>query len=212
MGQIVRRKKKEQPSKAGLVKRSSLGNEACASEESPSTEREDKRRLEKKLELLLKLQTNKEPTPTESTPSETRRVYQAHAASQSSSDFDGGGSNQPSKKRKLSHVVTSRGRGSGYGDEEEEDEEDEGYENDDVDDDDSGNAGNKEVFEDAKAEPKGEEGFALGTPTEVPSGLPLLDKKTLELILDKCRGQITYNNHDHTISASKNSNKCNTQF
>ncbi|KAL3508473.1 hypothetical protein ACH5RR_027874 [Cinchona calisaya] len=218
MGQTVRRKKKGRPSKADLAKRGSSGNDTSAPESElrrshrqrsvrytfdfddylddeelfeDFDNEEDKRRREKKLELLLKLQTSKETTPTESTPSETRRVYHAHAASQSSSDFGGGGSNQPSKKRKLSRVVACRGGGD-----EEEDEEGEGYENDDVDvdddDNDNENVGDEEVVEDAKPEPKGQEGSAPGTPTEVPSGLPLPDKKTLELILDKLQKKDIY--------------------
>ncbi|XP_027061162.1 uncharacterized protein [Coffea arabica] len=157
---------------------------------------EDERRREKKLKLLLKLQTSRETTTTESTPSETRRASHAPAASQSSSDLAGDGSyNKPSKKRKMSDSL-ARGRSrQGVNEEAEaEAEVDEEDENDDVDDDDNENVEDDEVVKGGgKAdEPKGVEDSAPGTPTEAPSGLPLPEKKTLELILDKLQKKDIY--------------------
>ncbi|KAL3503525.1 hypothetical protein ACH5RR_037974 [Cinchona calisaya] len=220
MGQIVKKKKKGRPSKADLAKLRSLGKDTSATDRElrrshrqrnvrytfdfddyldddelfeDFDDEEDERRREKKLKVLLKLQTSRETatTTTESTPSETRRVSHAPSASQSSSDLGGEGSNRrPSKKRKMS------GSGRQVDDGELEPEEDEEDENDDADVDDNENVEDDEVVKGGggKAdEPKGVvEESAPGTPIEVPSGLPLPEKKKLELILDKLQKKDIY--------------------
>ncbi|XP_031114666.1 bromodomain-containing protein 9 [Ipomoea triloba] len=186
MGQIVRKKKKGRPSKADLAARLNAagGDEEkelrrsgrrrnvrytfdiddFLDEEYFLEDEEDERRREKKLELLLKLQGKDNDGEDELTPSRTRRVSHAPAASASSSDYDDDG--KPSKKRKI------------HGDDEEFEENDDDNENDDE-------------VRGRKAESRGVES-SPGTPLERPSGVALPDKKTLELILDKLQKKDIY--------------------
>ncbi|XP_049374565.1 uncharacterized protein LOC125839610 isoform X1 [Solanum verrucosum] len=198
MGQIVKTKKKGRPSKADLARR----NAAVDQSESASAKQErelrrsgrrrnvryafdiddyldddeyfveddeDERGREKKLKHLLKLQSDE--IGAESTPSRTRRVSVGPATSASSSD-DGDG-RKPSKKRRIN--------GDDDRDEDEEDNDDEieiENENDDE------ARGRNEEAKDVDSAP--------GTPSEPNSGLPLPDKKTMELILDKLQKKDIY--------------------
>lgn len=195
MGQIVKKKKKGRPSKADLAKLRNFAGNSSAPDREPRRslrqrnvrytfhfddyldddelfedfdEEEDVSRREKKLKFLVKLPSGSKENNTESTPSRTQRVSHAPTASQSSSE-----NGKPSKKRKID--ADEEG-------DEDEDENDDG-EDDDVEED--------EVLKNGKAEPKGV-GSAPGTPNEPPSGLPLPDKKTLELILDKLQKKDIY--------------------
>ncbi|CAI9088354.1 OLC1v1022661C1 [Oldenlandia corymbosa var. corymbosa] len=208
MGQIVKKKKKGRPSKADLAKRRELASSAPGRELRRShrqrsvrytfdfddylddddlfedfDEEEDERRREKKLKLLLKLQGGGKETPTESTttPSQTRRVSHAPSASQSSSGYGSGDGSKPSKKRKIHRAGSDDDEG-----EPQEDEDD----NDDVDDDENENVEHDEVVDRrGRATESRDVDSAPGTP---PSGLPLPDKKILELILDKLQKKDIY--------------------
>nr|XP_016472230.1 PREDICTED: uncharacterized protein LOC107794267 [Nicotiana tabacum] len=200
MGQIVKTKKKGRPSKADLARRNAEA--AIEASESAKKERElrrsgrrrnvryalsiddyldddeyflddeeDERGREKKLKLLLKLQQSDEGGAAESTPSRTR---QGPATSASSSDDDEG--RKPSKKRKI----------NGDDDEEEENDDEIEIENEneiEIDNDDEAGGRNGEA--------KGVDS-PPGTPSAPPSGIPLPDKKTLELILDKLQKKDIY--------------------
>lgn len=189
MVQIVKRKKKGRPSKADLARRSSDSPPAKSSETERQLRRSGRRRnvrytfdfddyidedfdyyddddendrRDKKLMMLLKLQS----CGAESPPSATRRV------SPSSSE------GKAAKKRKIDD-----------GDDDDVDEEDD--DNDVVDscDDDENN---DEVKSQEKVEAKGMIDSVPGTPVDYSSGLPLPDKKTLELILDKLQKKDIY--------------------
>lgn len=193
MGQIVKRKKKGRPSKADLARRNSTGSEPTSG---PSSDREprrslrrrnvrytfdfddyideddyyeddeDVRRREKKLRLLLKLQGSSGNKEDDS--ESTRRVDHAPSASASSS-FDSDDDKQ-SKKRKIN------------GDDEIEGDDDE--ENEILDE--------IEEARGRKAEASGPDSIP-GTPADLPTTeLPMPDKKTLELILDKLQKKDIY--------------------
>ncbi|MCD7452120.1 hypothetical protein HAX54_015037 [Datura stramonium] len=202
MGQIVKTKKKGRPSKADLARR----NAAVEQSESASAKQErelrrsgrrrsvryafdiddyleddeyfveddeDERGREKKLKHLLKLQSDEGGA--ESTPSRTRRVSQGPATS-ASSDDDGEG-RKPSKKRKIN---------GGLDDDRDEDEEENDDENE--------NENENEIDDEARGrnEEAKDVDSAPGTPLEPHSGIPLPDKKTLELILDKLQKKDIY--------------------
>ncbi|GFP98154.1 bromodomain-containing protein 1 [Phtheirospermum japonicum] len=136
---------------------------------------EDQRRREKKLKLLLKLESES------NTPEETRyrRVDQAPATSASYSSDDG----KPSKKRKI----------DGYLNEDVDDENGDAHEEDNYnDEDEEEEEEEEEEVRERKQEIKTEES-PPGTPVEAASyGLPLPDKKALELILDKLQKKDIY--------------------
>ncbi|KAL2496322.1 DNA-binding bromodomain-containing protein [Forsythia ovata] len=184
MGQIVKRKKKGRPANADPQSRQarqperdlrrSIRNRNVKyafdlddyfdDEEFFEDVDENQQRREKQLNLLLKDGFEHVPQA-----SRTQRVSDAPATSASSSS-DG---DNPSKKRKIDRRC-----------EEEIDEDDcvkddENYDDEEV-----------EVKE-RKLEPKAE-GSPPGTPTEAPSGIPLPDKKALELILDKLQKKDIY--------------------
>ncbi|KAK4355237.1 hypothetical protein RND71_024208 [Anisodus tanguticus] len=194
MGQIVKTKKKGRPSKADLARR----NAAVEQSESASAKQErelrrsgrrrnvryafdiddyldddeyfiedideDERGREKKRKHLLKLQSD--DGGAESTPRQ-----RGPATSASSSDEDEG--KKPTKKRKIND-----------GEEEEENE------------DEIQNEIEIEIENDDEAKGRNEEAkgvdSAPGTPSEPHSGIPLPDKKTLELILDKLQKKDIY--------------------
>ncbi|KAA8526991.1 hypothetical protein F0562_008780 [Nyssa sinensis] len=194
MGQIVRRKKKGRPSKADLARRAATGQLPTTEaqerdlrrslrrrnvrysidyddyiDEDDEEDDEDERRREKKLKLVLKLQ-NIEGGGAESAPSRIRRVPHAPTASASSSDCEDG--DKPLKKRKINGDDQIEG---------------------DVDDDDEENGIDDEDDEvkGRKTESKGVDSVP-GTPSDPPLGLPLPDKKSLELILDKLQKKDIY--------------------
>ncbi|KAK6132874.1 hypothetical protein DH2020_033385 [Rehmannia glutinosa] len=193
MGQIVKRKKKGRPPKADLaareppqperdVRRSlrrrnvkyvfDLDDYFDEDEIFAAVDDEELRRREKKLKLLLKLPNYDEPESNAPQVSQYRRVDHAPpATSASSSDDD----DKPAKKRKI----------DGYMDEDVDDE------NDDANEEDNYNYEYEEEVRERKPEPKDEDSLP-GTPVEAPSGLPLPDKKALELILDKLQKKDIY--------------------
>ncbi|XP_059441678.1 uncharacterized protein LOC132173981 [Corylus avellana] len=187
MGQIVKRKKKGRPSKADLARRA---EEVAAAEmdlrrslrrrnvrynidyddyldEEDEEDEEDERRRERKLKLLMKLNQGSElPAPA---PSRARSESRDGHASEDECE------RKPLKKRRI---------GNGRDDDDEEQEED--------DDDDHGGVGVEDEEERGrKVDSKGLDS-APGTPSNDPSGVPLPDKKTLELILDKLQKKDTY--------------------
>ncbi|KAL2247635.1 UNVERIFIED_CONTAM: hypothetical protein Sindi_2615800 [Sesamum indicum] len=191
MGQIVKRKKKGRPAKTDPGARElpeperdlrrSLRRRNVKyvfdlddyfDEDELFADDEDRRRREKKLKLLLKLQSGGETQSSEPQASRTRRVEHAPLASPSSSD-DG---DKPSKKRKIDEDM---------------DDEDMDDENDDANDQDNCNDEDDEEIRERKSEPKAEDS-PPGTPAEAPSGLPLPDKRTLDLILDKLQKKDIY--------------------
>ncbi|XP_059662473.1 uncharacterized protein LOC132308415 [Cornus florida] len=189
MGQIVKRKKKGRPSKADLARRAAVTAaqerdlrrsvrrrnvrynfdiDDYIDDEYDEEDDEDEMRREKKLKLVLKLQNQEGDS--ESAPSQTRRV--AHAPDASASSSDSGNGDKPLKKRKID------------GDDEIEGDVDEDDDENEIDDDDV------EVRE-RKAESKGTDSVP-GTPLDPPLAIPLPDKKSLELILDKLQKKDIY--------------------
>ncbi|KAL6544486.1 hypothetical protein OROMI_023348 [Orobanche minor] len=134
---------------------------------------EDQHRREKKLELLLKLQTGeKEAEPAAPQESRCRRVDHAPYTSASSSGSD----EKPSKKRRI-----------------------DGYINEDSDDGNGGanekdnyNEEDEEEVRERKRDPKAEESPPGTLGEEAPSEVLLPDKKALELILDKLQKKDIY--------------------
>ncbi|XP_022879980.1 uncharacterized protein LOC111397343 [Olea europaea var. sylvestris] len=189
MGQIVRRKKKGRPAKPDPAGRRAGEAETTERDLRRSLRRrnvkyvfdlddyfdddeifeetdEDQRRKEKKLKLLLKLQNDKDGC-SESTP---RFGVHSPTVSASSSDED-----KPSKKRKIDARETG---------------EDDDDENDDINDDDNYSGDDDEVRQ-TKMEPKTVHSHP-GTPAQTLPRLPLPEKKTLELILDKLQKKDIY--------------------
>ncbi|GFZ07410.1 DNA-binding bromodomain-containing protein [Actinidia rufa] len=182
MNQIVKRKKKGRPSKADLARRAAAAA-AAGTPESDGRRRlrrrngtynidlddvideeddENERRREKKLKLLLKGRG-------ESSPSRTRRVAHVPAASGSSSEYGDG--DNPLKKRKIDGDDEIRGEINGGDENEIENEDDE--------------------VRRRKTGSKVADSFPE-TPSDPQLGLPLPDKKSLDLILDKLQKKDTY--------------------
>ncbi|CAN4104007.1 unnamed protein product [Withania somnifera] len=194
MGQIVKTKKKGRPSKADLARRNAGVEQTESMKKDKELRRsgrrrnvryafdiddyldddeyfieddEDERGKEKKLKLLLKLQNDEGGA--ESTPSRTRRGPATSASSEDDEDSDG--KRKHSKQRKIN---------SNDDDDEEND--------DEID-----NENEIENENDDEARGRNEEAnSAPGTPSEPHSGIPLPDKKTLELILDKLQKKDIY--------------------
>ncbi|PIM99348.1 hypothetical protein CDL12_28159 [Handroanthus impetiginosus] len=190
MGQIMKRKKKGRPAKADPGARELQQPERDLrrslrrrnvkyvfdlddyfDEDDLFADDEDQRRREKKLKFLLKLQSGGEQESTAPQAGRSRRVDDAPTTSASSSD-DG---DKPSKKRKICEDM----------------DEDMDEENDDANEEDNYNDEDDEEVRERKSEPKAEDS-PPGTPAETPSGLPLPDKKALELILDKLQKKDIY--------------------
>ncbi|XP_028796753.1 uncharacterized protein LOC114752193 [Neltuma alba] len=211
MGQIVRRKKKGRPSKAYLAHRSgespappqpdlrrSLRRRNVRYnieyddylDEDDEDEDEDERRREKKLKLVVKLNQDRDRDEDESAPSRTRGGARGNHSRDSSDEDEG--ERKPLKKRRISggRVGNEDGEeeeeeeGGEDNDEENENEEDENL-RDHNDDDDEG------VVKGRKVDSKGLHSVS-GTPRKLSSGIPLPDKRTLELILDKLQKKDTY--------------------
>uniref|UniRef100_A0A2C9W727 Bromo domain-containing protein n=1 Tax=Manihot esculenta TaxID=3983 RepID=A0A2C9W727_MANES len=191
MGQIVKRKKKGRPSKADLAQRSSGQNAVNTEhhrwrslrrrnvrynnfidyddyvdefEEYEESEEEEKRK-EKKLKLVLKLNSQ------EQSRNKATRVEHARGDAASSSEDDES-EKKPLRKRKIDSGDDSEA--------ENESENDHGIEDD-----------NNEEERERKVDTKRQDSVP-GTPTDHPNGLPLPDKKSLELILDKLQKKDTY--------------------
>ncbi|XP_052207681.1 uncharacterized protein LOC127811658 [Diospyros lotus] len=187
MGQIVKRKKKGRPSKADLARRASEGEPpgAAASEKDvrrslrrrnvryifdfddfDDLDEEEEEEVEderrRQKKLKLLLKLQGKEGGAESEPSRTRRVDHAPPASPSSSDSG----EKPPKKRKIDG-----------GDAIDADADENDVKNGEI-------RGTKSGSKGADSVP--------GTPSEPPLGLPLHDKKTLELILDKLQKKDTY--------------------
>ncbi|KDP39146.1 hypothetical protein JCGZ_00903 [Jatropha curcas] len=200
MGQIVKRKKKGRPSKADLARRSS-GQKAASTEPERRRslrrrnvrynnfidyddyleefeeyeeieEEEEERRKEKKLKLVLKL-NNQNQSRHKAARRDHAREDDVASSSEEEEEEDDVSERKPLKKRKIN--------GSGDSELEEDSENDNG----------NGDENDQEERE-RKADTKGGEDSVPGTPTDHPNGLPLPDKKSLELILDKLQKKDTY--------------------
>ncbi|KAK7385967.1 hypothetical protein VNO78_31977 [Psophocarpus tetragonolobus] len=186
MGQIVRRKKKGRPSKADLARRS--GESPAASqpdlrrsrrrrnvrynidyddyldEEDEDEEEDERRREKKKLKLVVKLNNHEEEDEDEEDSAPSRRGARGvHAPDDKGEDDE------------------DEEEG-----EEEEEEEDEGNEEADEPEEEREVKGRKVDSKGLHSVP------VLGTPSKLSSGIPLPDKRTLELILDKLQKKDTY--------------------
>ncbi|KDO62747.1 hypothetical protein CISIN_1g002731mg [Citrus sinensis] len=184
MGQIVKRKKKGRPSKADLARRPISPTPATESEVRRSLRRrnvrydidyyedyfdeededeEEERRREKKLKLVVKL--NQRSDSTEPTRSHSRSSARAeHASDDEDEDED----DKPLKKRKIN--------GGDFSESDDEEEE---------------NNYDEEEGRRRKVQSKGHDS-PPGTPNDRQSGIPMPDKKSLELILDKLQKKDTY--------------------
>ncbi|XP_057976783.1 uncharacterized protein LOC131163940 [Malania oleifera] len=207
MGQIVRRRKKGRPSKADLARRAAADvpppardlrrslrrrnlrynidyddyadeedeNEEEEEDDDEEEDDEDERRREKKLKLVLKLPPHDGGsvdgggggTRSEASGRHAPRLECAFSASSSE--------NKPLKKRRIG------GCGDGDGDGDDDEDKDVNDEEDDEDDEERVPNG------DAKGPDS-----VPGTPSDPSSGVPLPDKKSLELILDKLQKKDTY--------------------
>ncbi|OMO83488.1 hypothetical protein CCACVL1_11383 [Corchorus capsularis] len=215
MGQIVKRKKKGRPSKADLAKRGS--SPAAKSEPEPrrshrrrnvrynidyddyldedfeDEDEEEERRREKKLKLVLKLNQGQEDEPpspplppsrgrgVSSAPARGRHVKEEVEEEEEDDDKEEEEEEDESERRRKK--IKKRRINSG----DEVDHEDDDEEVDDDKDDDHGDAEGRG----RKGDSKGQDSVP-GTPSDPPSGNPLPDKKTLELILDKLQKKDTY--------------------
>lgn len=205
MGQIVKGKKKGRPSKADLALRAAAGAEPTPprdirrslrrrslrynidfddyqvdDDDDDEEDEEEERRREKKLKLVLKLPHQARVEIAEPVPSRTRRVAHAPPISASSSEYGEG--NKPFKKRKMD--------GDDAGDEDEDEDDNDDEINNGCDDDDDDNDGD---YQHKGRKPELKEHDSLpGTPSDRPSGVPLPEKKFLELILDKLQKKDVY--------------------
>lgn len=201
MGQIVKRKKKGRPSKADLARRSGGGLTSSESEprrslrrrnvrynidyddfleEDDEDEEEDERRREKKLKLVVKLNQGRDGThlsPVDGlSRSEARDAHAPEYGSSASEGEEDEPERKPLKKRRI----------GGGGEEEDED--------DDYDDQIRGDENEDDDIDEERGRKVGSKGSdsVPGTPSDRSSGLPLPDKKALELILDKLQKKDTY--------------------
>ncbi|KAL5583614.1 hypothetical protein UlMin_016056 [Ulmus minor] len=195
MGQIVRRKKKGRPSKADLARRTAESLAAAEAEAEVRRSRrrrnvrynidfddfleeddeedddEDERRREKKLKLVVKLNHGGDEDESSPATSRGRRSTSrgAHAPESASEDEDDDEGERKRKKRRING-----------GDDEEEDEED-------------GHGGSEDEEEDRNRKVDSKRLDSIpGTPSDSQPGIPLPEKKTLELILDKLQKKDTY--------------------
>ncbi|KAI4306103.1 hypothetical protein L6164_029411 [Bauhinia variegata] len=204
MGQIVKRKKKGRPSKADLARRSgdspatskpdlrrslrrrnvkyNIEYDDYLEEDNEGEEEDERRREKKKLKLVVKLNQG-EDEDEEPTRVSSREYHAQSYGSASEEDTE----KKPLKKRKVSggRCHNEEGEEEGEG-EEEENEEAEDNEDEDED--------HREDDSEVKDRKKNSEGLhsVSGTPVHPPSGTPLPDKRTLELILDKLQKKDTY--------------------
>ncbi|XP_007020786.2 PREDICTED: uncharacterized protein LOC18593479 [Theobroma cacao] len=212
MGQIVKRKKKGRPSKADLAKRGSspaaqsetelrrshrrrnvrynIDYDDYLDEDFEEEDEEEERRREKKLKLVLKLNQGQEaepPSPPSLPPSRGRGVSSAAArgrrAGRKEVEEEEVEDDEEEESEKRKKKIKKR-RING-GDEIDHDDYEEEVDHDE--DDDHGDAEGRG----RKGESKGQDSVP-GTPSDPPSGVPLPDKKTLELILDKLQKRDTY--------------------
>ncbi|TKY57308.1 Bromodomain and PHD finger-containing protein 3 [Spatholobus suberectus] len=186
MGQIVRRKKKGRPSKADLARRSGESPAAAQpdlrrsrrrrnvrynidyddylDEEDEDEEEDERRREKKKLKLVVKLNNHEEEE-----------------------EEDDDNDNAPSRRGARGAHATEE-KGEEDEDEEEGEEEEEEEENEEAEEQEE----EREV-KGRKVDSKGLHSVSvLGTPSKLPPGIPLPDKRTLELILDKLQKKDTY--------------------
>ncbi|KAK7320375.1 hypothetical protein VNO77_29792 [Canavalia gladiata] len=186
MGQIVRRKKKGRPSKADLARRSgespataqpdlrrsrrqrnvryNIDYDDYLDEEDEDEEEDERRREKKKLKLVVKLNNHEEEDEDEeeSAPNHSREGSR--------------GVHAPEEEKAAKEGEEDEDEEEG-----EEEEEEEGNED----------AEEHEEVKGRKVDSKGLHSVS-GTPSKLPSGIPLPDKRTLELILDKLQKKDTY--------------------
>ncbi|KAI4308002.1 hypothetical protein L6164_031121 [Bauhinia variegata] len=212
MGQIVKRKKKGRPSKADLARRSgeSPGNsqpdvrrslrrrnvkynvdyDDYLDEDNEDEEEDERRREKKKLKLVEKLNQG-EDEDEESAPSRTRvGLRENHAQGNGSASDDEDTQKKSLKKKKVSgrRYHNEEGEEEGEGGEEENEE---AEDNEDEDEDHREDDGDDCEVKGRKVDSKALQSVS-GTPSRPPSGIPLPDKRTLELILDKLQKKDTY--------------------
>ncbi|XP_027939420.1 uncharacterized protein LOC114193718 [Vigna unguiculata] len=187
MGQIVRRKKKGRPSKTDLARRSAqspansqpdlrrsrrrrnvrynIDYDDYLDEEDEDEEEDERRREKKKLKLVVKLNNHEEEDDDEDDDAPS------HVGARGV------------------HAQEEKG---------EEEEEEEGEEEEEEEEEEEGNeeAEEQEEEREAKGRKVDSKGLhsvsVLGTPSKLPPGIPLPDKRTLELILDKLQKKDTY--------------------
>lgn len=188
MGQIVKRKKKGRPSKADLARRASAEVEDSPATESDirrsrrrrnvkynieyddyldeddEDEDEDERRKEKKLKLVLKLPSDRGGSESDS----ARNRKGARDVDAHQSEEEEYGNRRTNKKKRM----------------------DGGDENDEDEDEDEDNDVDEEKV--GKVESKGHDSAPGTPPSDHQSRVPLPDKKTLELILDKLQKKDIY--------------------
>ncbi|XVF03841.1 hypothetical protein REPUB_Repub05bG0027600 [Reevesia pubescens] len=218
MGQIVKRKKKGRPSKADLAKRGSspaapseqelrrshrrrnvrynIDYDDYIDEDFEDEDEEEERRREKKLKLVLKLNQGEEAEPPSPPPSQSRgrsvssargrHEVKEEVEDEEEEDDEEEEEEEEESDRRKKKIKKIRING---GDEVDHEDDEEEEVDDDEDDDDHGDA-DAEV-RGSKGEIKGQDSVP-GTPLDPPSGVPLPDKKTLELILDKLQKKDTY--------------------
>ncbi|KAK7300058.1 hypothetical protein RJT34_10890 [Clitoria ternatea] len=193
MGQIVRRKKKGRPSKADLARRAgespataepdlrrsrrrrnvryNIDYDDYLDEEDEDEEEDERRREKKKLKLVMKLNHEEEE------------------------DEDEEENNAPTHSRAGSRVTHAPedDRKNEDGEEDEEEEENEEEEEEEEGNDDAEEHEDEREVKGRKVDSKGLHSVS-GTPTKLPpgAGIPLPDKRTLELILDKLQKKDTY--------------------
>ncbi|XP_020234376.1 uncharacterized protein LOC109814371 [Cajanus cajan] len=186
MGQIVRRKKKGRPSKADLARRSGESPAAAQSdlrrsrrrrnvrynidyddyldEEDEDEDEDERRREKKKLKLVVKLNNHEEEDDDEEDDAPSRAAPR--------------GVHAPEEKVE---------------EEEEEEEEEEGEEEEEEENEEAEEHEEEREVKGRKVDSKGLHSVSvLGTPSKLPAGIPLPDKRTLELILDKLQKKDTY--------------------
>ncbi|XP_022716885.1 uncharacterized protein LOC111275667 [Durio zibethinus] len=217
MGQIVKRKKKGRPSKADLAKRGSspavasepelrrshrrrnvrynIDYDDYLDEDLEEEDEEEERRREKKLKLVLKLNQGQEaepPSPPPMPPSRGLGVSSAHgrhAVEEELEEEEEDDEEEEEEEEESEKKKKIKKRRINGGDEVDHDDDDDDGVDDDEEDDDHGDCDVE--MRGRKGEPKGQDSVP-GTPSDPPSGVPLPDKKALELILDKLQKKDTY--------------------
>ncbi|GMI63759.1 bromodomain-containing protein 13 [Hibiscus trionum] len=212
MGQIVKRKKKGRPSKADLAKRGSSPSAPAESELRRSHRRrnvrynidfddyldedfeeeddEEERRREKKLKLILKLNQDQEADPPSPLPHGRGRVIVPSSArgrrtakeevEEEEDDAEEEDEEEESERRKRK---IKKRRINVRDEVDDDDEEEQQVDDDEEEEEDDGHVDVDAEMGGRKGESKGQDSVS-GTPSHPPSGIPLPDKTTLELLLD----------------------------
>ncbi|XP_027368955.1 uncharacterized protein LOC113874897 [Abrus precatorius] len=182
MGQIVRRKKKGRPSKADLARRSG---------DSPATAQSDLRRSRRRRNVRYNidyddyLDEEDEDEEEDERRREKKKLKLVVKLNNNEEEDEDEEDSAPSRRgSRGSHAREEEKAKEGEDDEDEEEGEEEEEEgNEDA-----------EEHEEVKARKVDSKGLhsVSGTPSKLPPGIPLPDKRTLELILDKLQKKDTY--------------------